>query len=321
MRSDNRGDQAEGLRRLLVCNQTRVVTVVSGKAGVGRTSATINLAYALAHSGKNVLVLDENPAPNNLTNHLGLFEKYDLLDVVQRRCKLREAILTDKGFYILSAARVLVRGGINRMGEKTQKSGSGFDTLRHDEHQRLKNALTAASDGMDVMLIDAAPPAQTTTPPMSLVNGAAALLVVEATPSGITESYALIKRLATENIRQQFEIVVNKVGNEKAAMTVFENMARVTRRNLSAHLEYLGFIPFDDSVNCAARLKKSVIEAFPGAVSAKSYQKLSQKLLCLSMQPDEVENGVSDIMQNLMKQVSQPPATLAEFHEAFSANV
>ena len=64
MRSDGGVDQAEGLRRLLVLNQTQVITVVAGKAGVGRTSATINLAAALARSGKDVLVLDENHGPN-----------------------------------------------------------------------------------------------------------------------------------------------------------------------------------------------------------------------------------------------------------------
>ena len=76
-------DQAEGLRRLLVSNQTRVITVVAGKSGVGRTSMTINLAAALARSGKDVLVLDENHAPNNLLDRLGLYARHDLLDVIQ----------------------------------------------------------------------------------------------------------------------------------------------------------------------------------------------------------------------------------------------
>lgn len=309
MRIDFGVDQAEGLRRLLICNQTQVVSVVAGKAGVGRTSATINLAAALAHSGKNVLVLDENHAPNDLSGHLGLFAQHDLLDVAQGKCKLREAVLAGMGFCILPTARAM---------HALQRTENRPAVLKREEQQRLKKALTEASDGVDVMLVDTAILAGQTAVSSSLVSGAALLLVVEATPSGITESYALIKRLAIENVRQHFEIVVNKAGNEKAAMTVFENMANVTRRNLSAHLEYLGYIPYDDRVNYATQLGKPVIEAFPAAASAKSYMKLSQKLLRLSIQHDEAEGGVSAIIQNLMRQTPQSP-TLTQHCEASSA--
>lgn len=333
MRSDCGVDQAEGLRRLLICNQTQVITVVAGKTGVGRTSATINLAAALAHSGKNVLVLDENHAPNNLPDRLGLFAKHDLLDVAQGKCKLREAVLTGRGFCVLPTARAInalqraeaydtpmrtrPRGGDLFAGGEP-KAGDMPVTLKREEQQRLKRALTEASDGVDVMLVDTAALVGQAMVSSSLVSGAALLLVVEATPSGITESYALIKRLATENVRQHFEIMVNKASNEKAAMTVFENMAKVARRNLPAHLEYLGYIPFDDRVNYAAHLGKSVIEAFPAAASAKSYMKLSQKLSRLSMQHDEAEGGVSAIIQNLMRQMPQP-ATQTQYYETSGA--
>src|SRR5487761_1918570 len=103
MRYENGLDQAEGLRRLLVGNQTRIVTVVAGKAGVGRTSMTINLAAALACSGKDVLVLDENLAPNNLPDRLMLSAPHDLLDVAQGRCAVQQAVLRAQGYTVLPA--------------------------------------------------------------------------------------------------------------------------------------------------------------------------------------------------------------------------
>lgn len=294
MRSDGGTDQAEGLRRLLVLNQTQVVTVVAGKAGVGRTSATINLAAALARSGKDVLVLDENSEPNNLLDRMGLSARYDLLDVAQGKCGLGDAVLVAKGFGILPTARAMCVLGM----------------LDQESQLRLGDALTEASDGTDVVLVDAAMPlsgkAASVSP--SLASGAALLLVVESTPSGITESYALIKRLALNNALQQFGIVVNKAGSEQAAITVFENMAKVARRNLSVRLEYLGHIPSDDRLKCAMQLGKSVIEAFPSAASAISYLELSQKLLGLPMQREETEGGVSVVIQNLIRQVSRPAA-------------
>lgn len=283
----------------MICNQTQVITVVAGKTGVGRTSATINLAAALAHSGKNVLVLDENCGPNNLPGRMGLSAKHDLLDVAQGKCGLCDAVLAAHGFGILPIARAM----------------RALAQLDHEGQQRLEEALTEASGGVDVVLVDAAMSvlglaegragADAAVSP-SLASGAALLVVVEATPSGITESYALIKRLALKSARQQFGIAVNRAGNEQAALTVFENMAKVTRRNLSARLEYLGYIPSDDSLKCAMQMGRPVVEAFPAAASAQSYLSLSLKLLRLPMQRDEAEGRVSAVIQNLIRQVSRP---------------
>lgn len=298
MRSSIRVDQAEGLRRLLVRNHIQVVTVVAGKHGVGCTSTTINLATAMARSGKEVLVLDENQAPNNFLDHLGLYAKYDLLDVAQEKCKLHEAVLSTKGFSVLSTARAMY----------------SLAQLKQAEQQRLQNALTEVGNGVDVMLVDAAMPALSRAGGLaghagvssSLASGVSLLVVVDATASGITDSYALIKRLALENARLQFEIVVNKVVDEQAAMTVFGNMAKVARRNLTARLEYLGYIPHDDRLKRATQLGKPVVEAFPNAVSSKSYLELSQKLLHLPIQQNEAEGGVCTIIKDLMRQVPQP---------------
>lgn len=300
MRSDG-VDQAEGLRRLLVLNQAQVITVVAGKAGVGRTSTTINLAAALSRSGKDVLVLDENHGRNSLLDRLGLSARHDLLDVAQGRCGICEAVLTSRGFGVLPTARAM----------------HALAELDQAEQQRLENALIEASEGTDVMLVDAAMPApgqaegrakKAAAVSPSLASGAALLVVVEATPSGITESYALIKRLALKNARQQFWIVVNRASHEQAAMTVFENMAKLARSNLSVRLEYLGHIPPDARLERAMQLGRSVIEAFPDAASTRPYLELSQKLLCLPMQQDEAKGGVSAIIQNLIRQVSQPAA-------------
>ena len=77
-------DQAEGLRRLLAQDSLHIITVVSGSVGAGKTSTVINLAAALAHNGKDVLVIDENAGANNLAGTLGLSAHRDLLDVIRR---------------------------------------------------------------------------------------------------------------------------------------------------------------------------------------------------------------------------------------------
>lgn len=289
MRSD-RVDQAEGLRRLLVRNQTQVITVVAGKQGVGRTSTTINLAAALARSGKDVLVLDQNHAPNNSLGSLGLVARHDLLDVVHGKCKPHQAVLTTHGFSVLPTARAI----------------SSLANLDHVEQQRMENALTEVSSGVDIILVDAAMLVQQAAISSGQASRAVLLVVADATTSGITGSYALIKRLAQVNACLNFEIVVNKISNEKEAMTVFGNMAKVAHRNLSARLEYSGCIPRDEKLKRATQLGRPVIEAFPTAISVKPYMELSQKLLCLPVHQDDAENGAGTIVQSLMMHVAQP---------------
>lgn len=296
MRSSIGMDQAEGLRRLLVRNQTQVITVVAGKPCVGRTSVTINLAAALARVGKDVLVLDENRAPNNLLDRLGLYARHDLLDVAQGRCSPGEAVLAAKGFNVLPTARAIY----------------ALAQLNHIEQQRLENALTEVSSGVDVMLVDAAMLVGQAAISSSLASAAKLLVVADATASGITESYALIKRLALENARLQFEIVVNKVADEQVAIAVFGNMAKVARLHLAARLEYLGYIPLDAKLKRAAQLGRSVVEAFPGACSAQSYLALAQKLLCLPVNRYEQEDGISQMMQSLIRQVRSCRVNAAE---------
>lgn len=281
-------DQAEGLRRMLVCSsQTQIITLVAGKGGLGRTSVTLNLAAALCNAGRDVLVLDENPAPHNLTDSLGVFARYDLLDVIQGRCQLVDALVRSQGYAILPVARLM----------------RALKTLNSSEQQQLHNVLAEAGNGVDVMLVDAA--AGSTAVSSSLASGVRLLVVMDASTSGITESYALIKRLALENARLRFEVVVNKVANEEMARLVFGNMEKVARRNLAARLEYLGYIPKDDRLKRATQLGRSVVDAFPAAASAKSCMALSQSVLQMAMQQDEMEGGISRMMKNLIRQLAR----------------
>lgn len=282
-------DQAEGLRRMLDGCQTQVITLVAGKRGMGRTSVTLNLAAAMSSAGRDVLVLDENPAPHNLTDSLELFARFDLLDVVQGRCQLKDAVLSGKGYAILPIARMM------RVLEK----------LTQLEQHSLEKALAEASSGVDVMLVDAAMLEGHAAVSSSLASGVRLLVVMDATANGITESYSLIKRLALENARLRFEVVVNKVANEQVARLVFGNMEKVARSKLAARLEYLGFIPLDERLKRATQLGRSVVEAYPASISAISCTGLSQNVLQMTMQQDEMEGGISQMMKNLIRQLAR----------------
>ncbi len=278
-------DQAEGLRRMLVCNQTQTIALASGRRSSGRTSVTLNLAASLSKAGRDVLILDENPAPHNLTDSLGLLARLDLLDVIKGKCQLVDAIVGAYGCSILPTARLM----------------RALPALNASEQQRLEEILQEAANGVDVMLIDAAMLDETAS--LALSPDARMLVVMDATSSGITQSYAMIKRLALEQARSRFEIVVNRVADEKTARLIFGNIEKVAKTHLSVELAYMGCIPQDDRLRRSTQLGRAVVEAFPAASSANSCIALAQGVL--NMKRRQGTRGIAEMMRMLLGQLKR----------------
>jgi flagellar biosynthesis protein FlhG len=284
MRSDEH-DQAAGLRRLLARTSSRVVTVIGARDGLGATSMVVNLAAALATTGKDVLVLDENPTHDNVANTLALKSRHDLLNVVRGEKTWQDVMLGGPcGVHILPVARAM----------------QNLPKLDEGQRERLLESLSAAAKGMDVVLIDAARDGHSVC--ASLSGDEPLLLVLNATASGITESYSLLKRMAMHNGRQAFDIVVNKVGSERDALAVFDNMSQVARRHLQVRLEYLGHIPVDEKLKRATQLCRPVIEAFPAAPSSYAMREVAQGLLRAPRAAEEGHDTLGSVMQRVMRQ-------------------
>jgi flagellar biosynthesis protein FlhG len=278
-------DQAAGLRRLLARSSSRVVTVVSARDGLGATSIVVNLAAVLGRSGKDVLVLDENLSQDNVANTLALKPRYDMLNVVRGEMPWQDAILHgSEGVQILPVARAM----------------QSLPKLDGVQRERLLDSLLAAAKDKDVVLVDAARDGHSVC--ASLSGDEPLLLVLNATASGITESYALLKQMAMHNGRQAFDIVVNKVATEREALVVFDNMAQVARCHLKVKLEYLGHIPVDEKLQRATQLCRPVVEAFPAAQASYAMREIAQGLLRVPSVADEGHDVLGSVMQRLMRQ-------------------
>lgn len=283
-------DQAEGLRRLLVRASSRVVTVVAARTGSGATNLVVNLAASLAQAGKDVLVLDESLSHDNIGNMLALKPRYDLLNAVRRDKSLREIMLpVQRGVRVLPVSRAI----------------QALPQLSPPERERLLECLAEASHGIDVVLVDAAATEERYIS-ASLAPDQPLLVVLNTNASSITESYALIKRMAMQDGRQSFEIVVNKARDEQEARAVFGNVAEVARRHLHVKVEYLGYIPFDEKLRRAAQLCRPVVDAFPATPAARAFSELGRNLMLLPAAGNEGTGGLSDMVQRLMRQARSP---------------
>lgn len=277
-------DQAEGLRRLLARDTVRVVTLTSGRTGVGKTNIVVNLAAALAKRGRHVLVLDEQQGKGSMETLLGLTARYDLMHVIRREKTLDEVMLRGpEGVDIVSAGN-----GLRVLGE-----------LGQEDQDWLVQSFRQLSKTVDVVLVDAIAGIASNVLPLSLASQEI-VIVVSQHPSSIKDAYALIKVLNQNFAIHRFHILASKVKNEQEARALYDNMAKVAVRFLDVSLDFMGYVPFDEKLRQAARICRPVVEAFPVAESAKTLRNLAETMEQWP-QPSGEDGCLEAFMQRLIQ--------------------
>jgi flagellar biosynthesis protein FlhG len=218
------GDQADGLRRLFGSREPQVVAFASGREACGRTTLVVQTAAALARSGHGVVVVDENPAPDNTLSAFGLATRNDFFQVIRGERSLAQvAIPAAPLVRIVPAAR----------------AARELDRLSTSSQQRLTAGFRHMQDGADFVLIDCASRRSGNLSPVATL-ARHIVVVVAAQSTAITHAYALIKRVAHDHGRDNFQIAVTRARSGEEARAIYDNMNRVAREHLGVRLDYLG---------------------------------------------------------------------------------
>ena len=261
-------DQASGLRRMVKPHPVRVVTVASGKGGVGKTNVTINLAIALASQGQKVTILDADLGLANIDVMLGLHSDKNLSHVMNGECELEEVLIDGpNGIKIIPAS-----SGVKNMDEMSPAQHAGLVSAFSQLSQ-----LSQLSHDIDVLLVDNA--AGISDSVVSFSRAVQEVLIVVCDePASITDAYALIKLLSKEQDIFKFHILANMVSGHQQGREVYDKLSKVANRFLDVALDYLGHVPYDEHLQKAIKRQKSVVEAFPRSRSAQAFQTLSKKV-------------------------------------------
>jgi|UniRef100_A0A7V6DNK6 flagellar biosynthesis protein FlhG len=264
----------------------RVITVTSGKGGVGKSNVVVNLGMALARMGRKILLIDADLGLANLDILLGLTPRFTIHDLLSLRRTLSE---------------VLVDGP---EGIKILPASSGIPELADlDKHQKvfLLNELDEYTENIDVVLIDTGAGISRNV----LFFNIAALeriVVVNNEPTSITDAYALIKILASKHGEKHYKLLVNGLSKPQEGEMVYRTMLRVTERFLGKgiFLEYLGVIPYDEAIPRAVLKQQPALSLFPRAKVSQCFRSLANKLW-ESSAPAEMGSNIKFFWRRLLQ--------------------
>ncbi len=241
----------------------QVIAVTGGKGGVGKTNVSVNLSLALADLGRRVMLLDADLGLANVDVLLGLTPKRTLADVIDGACDLRDVLIQGPG------------------GIRIVPAASGTQSmvqLSPMQHAGLIQAFSDISENLDVLVIDTA--AGIGDAVVSFVRAAQEVVVVVCDePTSITDAYALIKLLNRDYGMNRFRVLANMAHSPQEGRNLFAKLTKVTDRFLDdVALQYVGAVPYDESVRKAVQKQRAVYEAFPRSKCALAFKAIAQKV-------------------------------------------
>jgi len=251
-------DQAEGLRRLLGEPRQRIYTFLSALPHRSKNHVLFNLAASLSRSGSAVMLFDGTCSREGV----GYYQPQEYVSATLAQAARNEYAVDDVIYHVQQGFDVV------RMADS-----AGEIEKRESFRGRLDFSFESATVQADVVLIDAALDRENGFS-LTAMESNALILLVEDTEKSIKDAYMLIKRLAGRFGRMPFGVLVSG-GGESRSQVIFRNMAQTAAHYLGIQLYSVGYVPKDDHMARAASLGRSVIDAFPMALSSFAFRRIA----------------------------------------------
>ncbi|MBY0314615.1 MAG: MinD/ParA family protein [Bdellovibrionales bacterium] len=253
----------------------RTISITSGKGGVGKTTLTTNLSYLLSNLNKKVLILDGDMSLANVDIFFRKNPDKTLKNFFDGTATLPEIIVKySKNVHILPGSSGIL--------ELTQ--------LNAFQKKMLIDGVSQLEGEYDYLLIDTA--SGISDEVLYLSSAAQEVFVVlQADPSSLTDSYALIKLLHQKYKIKTFSIVANQVLNEQEALKVYDRINTVAAKFLNINLQYVGYVPFDIKLR-QATAQQELVSSFAPHCSSSFGMKRIADFIDNSARKDECRGGL-----------------------------
>lgn len=267
-------DQAQQLRNVIkkqnqkvIRHTARVITVTSGKGGVGKSNLSVNLAIQFRKMGKRVLIFDADFGLANVEVMFGAIPKFNLSDLIYRGKDISE-IITEGPMEI-----GFISGGSGILG---------LNNLTREQIVYLVKCLEKLGTMTDIIIVDTGAGISDAVLEFVLASPEV-LLVSTPDPSSLTDSYSLLKALYhhpdfAQN-QSQIYVVSNRVTNGEEGRQLFEKLDSVVKQFLAGKIQYLGAIPQDGALEKAVRQQKPVSLSNPNSKSAEAFEAIAKAIM------------------------------------------
>ncbi len=261
----------------------RVISVTSGKGGVGKTNCVVNLAIMLSRMGRRVLIFDADLGLCNLDVMLGLSPRYNIKHVLRGEKTLDEILVRGPdGIMIIPAA-----SGIQELTD-----------LGVEERLALSAGIEQMENKVDIMFIDTGAGISSN---VMFFNTAAHEIIVVVTPepTSLTDAYALMKVLLKKYGEKDFKLLVNTARGEKEGKNIYSIISLVAGRFLNVSLEYLGCVVQDEKVGRAVLNQRAVVEMFPETGASLCFKRLSERISSMPVET-QAKGGMQFFWKNMI---------------------
>ncbi|MEW6097336.1 MAG: MinD/ParA family protein [bacterium] len=287
-------DQAETLRQMIKQRQIeegfilptcKIITITSGKGGVGKTNLTANLAISFALMEKRVLILDADLGLSNINIVIGLVPppKYNLFHVITGQKNIAE-ILADGpcGVKVITGAV-----GVTRLSNISSR-----------KRKQFIEELSSLFDSFDLIIIDTSSGISANV--LSFILAAnEVILVTTPEPTAITDAYGIIKAVASKKNDINIKLVINRINNIMEGKKVADRIVNIAGQFLNVQVENIGYLLDDPLVARAVKDQEPFFLAYPKSKATDCIYHIRNKLANI---PDKsVEcRGVTGFFKRLL---------------------
>jgi flagellar biosynthesis protein FlhG len=260
----------------------RIISITGGKGGVGKSCISVNLALSLAKLGGRILLVDGDLGLANADQLLGVHAPSTLLDVLEGRQTLKEAVVeTAHGISLLPAC-----SGRQEMAE-----------LDLSTRTNLLAGIKSLDGEYDFVVVDTAAGIGETA--LSLASaGNQILAVATPDPTSARDVFAVMKILSKDFGARNISLIPNMVLNQAEGMTLYQKIARVTDRFLPLSLRLGGIVTRDPNLAKSVRERSPLVTTYPQAPAVKQISEIAQRVITIDREMsfmDDIEGNEEDL--------------------------